>query len=100
MTSIFVRRPTVLATLDKLLAGADQYSPLLIERVIVGTLRLVSASSAVPKSSDMLRNALTSLQALPPHIINTTAEQLASNIIRVVSLHPDLLACVFYRSVF
>ena len=83
----------MLKLLSQLLQEASFFSPLLIERVIVGLLRLVMVTTTTDSDLEdgTLRTALHILGGLNAQIITANAEQISINIVKIITNRPGSL---------
>jgi brefeldin A-resistance guanine nucleotide exchange factor 1 len=106
---ISAHRPIVFEHISALLSASTQYSILLIERVVVGLLRLclilVSTArvfytlfgstmlTAMPQPSlrDQLYVSFDLLSCLPPEIANAVGEQIVRGVSLIVREHQDII---------
>lgn len=100
--------------LSALLSDADRYSMLLIERAVVGLLRLCLIvaekvifiyhsvyatdlkTSSQPSMRDQLYVALDALGGLPPRVLNAVAEQVLAGLVLVVQRRQDIIRLVHF----
>ncbi|MDA4809433.1 hypothetical protein NY486_26670, partial [Enterobacter hormaechei] len=64
--------------------SAQSYSVLLIERAVVGLLRLCLIVSEQPELRDQLYIALDVLRSLPSSVLNAVAEQLMAGVGKIL----------------
>ncbi|EJD53363.1 Sec7-domain-containing protein [Auricularia subglabra TFB-10046 SS5] len=83
--------PIVFEHLSSLLAGAQNYSVLLIERAVVGLLRLCLIVAGKPSLRDQLYVALDVLGGLQIDVVNAVAEQIISGLVLVVRGHSNVI---------
>ncbi|KAF8498362.1 Sec7-domain-containing protein [Gautieria morchelliformis] len=77
--------------LSNLLSLAERYSMLLIERAVVGLLRLCLIVAEKPSMRDQLYVALDALGGLPPQVLNAVAEQVLAGLVLVVQRCRDII---------
>ncbi|KAL0577890.1 GDP/GTP exchange factor for ARF [Marasmius crinis-equi] len=83
--------PIVFEHLSSLLSSASQYSVLLIERAVVGLLRLCLILAQKPSLRDQLYLSFDLLSGLPPAIANSVAEQVISGVTLLVQKHREII---------
>ncbi|KAL0063281.1 GDP/GTP exchange factor for ARF [Marasmius tenuissimus] len=83
--------PIVFEHLSSLLSSASQYSVLLIERAVVGLLRLCLILAQNPSLRDQLYLSFDLLSGLPSAIANSVAEQVISGVTLLVQKHRDII---------
>ncbi|KAF5372839.1 hypothetical protein D9758_001701 [Tetrapyrgos nigripes] len=83
--------PIVFEHLSALLSSATQYSVLLIERAVVGLLRLCQILAQKPAPRDQIYLSLDLLSDLPTTIMNSVAEQIIAGVILLVQKHRDII---------
>ncbi|OCF55504.1 Sec7 domain-containing protein [Kwoniella mangroviensis CBS 10435] len=76
--------PIIFEYISSLLSSAQSYSVLLIERAVVGLLRLCLIVSEKPKLRDQLYIALDVLRSLPSTVLNSVSEQLMAGVARIL----------------
>lgn len=76
--------PIVFEYISALLSSAQSYSVLLIERAVVGLLRLCLIVSEQPELRDQLYIALDVLRSLPSSVLNAVAEQLMAGVGKIL----------------
>ncbi|KII88730.1 hypothetical protein PLICRDRAFT_41948 [Plicaturopsis crispa FD-325 SS-3] len=84
--------PIVFEHLSALLTSSTQYSVLLIERAIVGLLRLCLILAQKPSLRDQIYVSFDLLSGLPPSVANSAAEQIVSGVILLVQKHQDIIS--------
>ncbi|OXG34789.1 Sec7 domain-containing protein [Cryptococcus neoformans Bt120] len=76
--------PIIFEYISELLSSAQSYSVLLIERAVVGLLRLCLVVSEQPELRDQLYIALDVLRSLPSTVLNAVSEQLMAGVALVL----------------
>lgn len=76
--------PIIFEFISMLLGSAQLYSVLLIERAVVGLLKLCMLISDEPKLRDQLFIALDVLRSLPSSVLNAVSEQLMAGIAKIL----------------
>ncbi|WVW82243.1 hypothetical protein I302_104249 [Kwoniella bestiolae CBS 10118] len=76
--------PIIFEYISALLSSAQSYSVLLIERAVVGLLRLCLIVSETPELRDQLYIALDVLRSLPSTVLNSVSEQLMAGVARIL----------------
>ncbi|KAK8865894.1 hypothetical protein IAR55_001042 [Kwoniella newhampshirensis] len=76
--------PIIFEYITALLSSAQSYSVLLIERAVVGLLRLCLIVSETPDLRDQLYIALDVLRSLPSTVLNAVSEQLMAGVARIL----------------
>ncbi|KZS99157.1 Sec7-domain-containing protein [Sistotremastrum niveocremeum HHB9708] len=76
--------PIVFQHLNSMLSHAISYSMLLVERAVVGLLRLCVLITDKPSLRDQLYLAFDLLGSLPPVVLNGVAEQIMSGVLKIV----------------
>ncbi|WVF70575.1 hypothetical protein IAT40_005367 [Kwoniella sp. CBS 6097] len=76
--------PIIFEYISALLSSAQSYSVLLIERAVVGLLRLCLIVSETPELRDQLYIALDVLRSLPSTVLNAVSEQLMAGVARIL----------------
>nr|ODN87173.1 Sec7 domain-containing protein [Cryptococcus depauperatus CBS 7841] len=76
--------PIIFEYISELLSSAQSYSVLLIERAVVGLLRLCLIVSEHPELRDQLYIALDVLRSLPSTALNAVSEQLMAGVALVL----------------
>ncbi|KAF8577240.1 Sec7-domain-containing protein [Ramaria rubella] len=84
--------PVVFEYLSTLLSSAARYSMLLIERAVVGLLRLCLIVAEKSSMRDQLYVALDALGGLPPPVLNAVAEQVVAGLVMVVQRYRDIIS--------
>ncbi|EED83660.1 predicted protein [Postia placenta Mad-698-R] len=83
--------PVIFEHLSALLSTAMQYSILLIERAVVGLLRLCYILAQKPSLRDQVFVSFDVLAGLPPQIASAVAEQIVAGLTRIVRDHKDIV---------
>ncbi|KAF9262202.1 Sec7-domain-containing protein [Marasmius fiardii PR-910] len=83
--------PIVFEHLSALLSSASQYSVLLIERAVVGLLRLCLILAQKPSLRDQLYLSFDLLSGLPSTTANSVAEQVISGVTLLVQKHREVI---------
>ncbi|WWC86203.1 uncharacterized protein L201_001076 [Kwoniella dendrophila CBS 6074] len=76
--------PIIFEYISALLSSAQSYSVLLIERAVVGLLRLCLIVSETPELRDQLYIALDVLRSLPSTVLNSVSEQLMAGVAKIL----------------
>jgi brefeldin A-resistance guanine nucleotide exchange factor 1 len=76
--------PIIFEYIATLLSSAQSYSVLLIERAVVGLLRLCLIVSDHPALRDQLYIALDVLRSLPSSVLNAVSEQLMAGVAKIL----------------
>ncbi|GMK55656.1 hypothetical protein CspeluHIS016_0207120 [Cutaneotrichosporon spelunceum] len=76
--------PIIFEYISALLNSAQSYSVLLIERAVVGLLRLCLIVSEQPALRDQLYLALDVLRSLPSSVLNAVSEQLMAGVAKIL----------------
>ncbi|KAF8522156.1 hypothetical protein BU17DRAFT_45284 [Hysterangium stoloniferum] len=84
--------PVLFEHISALLSLADRYSMLLIERAVVGLLRLCLIVAEKPFLRDQLYVALDALGGLPPQVLNAVAEQVVAGLALVVQRYRHIIS--------
>ncbi|PBK77654.1 Sec7-domain-containing protein [Armillaria solidipes] len=84
--------PIVFEHLSNLLSSSEQYSVLLIERAVVGLLRLCLILAQIQSLRDQIYVSFDLLSGLTPAIANSVAEQVISGVILIVQKHRDVIS--------
>ncbi|KAJ7093181.1 hypothetical protein C8R44DRAFT_835540 [Mycena epipterygia] len=84
--------PIVFEHLSALLATSTQYSFLLIERAVVGLLRLCLLIATKPSLRDQIYVSLDILSCLPPSVATSVAEQIVAGVLLLVQNHKDIIS--------
>jgi brefeldin A-resistance guanine nucleotide exchange factor 1 len=85
--------PVVFEHLSALLSASAQYSVLLIERAVVGLLRLCLILAQKPSLRDQVYVSFDILSGLPPAVAGSVAEQVISGVILIVQKHRGIIRC-------
>ncbi|KAF9049397.1 Sec7-domain-containing protein [Hymenopellis radicata] len=83
--------PIVFEHLSGLLSTPEQYSVLLVERAVVGLLRLCLIVAQFPSLRDQLYVSFDLLAGLKPVIANSVAEQIISGLVLIVQKHQSVI---------
>ncbi|KAL7413936.1 hypothetical protein BDY24DRAFT_386920 [Mrakia frigida] len=83
--------PIVFEHLSLLISSANVYSILLIERAVVGLLRLCLVISTESSLRDQLYVALDLLRSLPGPILNSVSEQLMAGVAKILEQDSSLI---------
>ncbi|CED82462.1 Pattern-formation protein/guanine nucleotide exchange factor [Phaffia rhodozyma] len=83
--------PIAFEHISVLLSSASQYSILLIERAVVGLLRLCVVISIEPSLRDQLYVSLDLLRSLPGPILNSVSEQLMAGVAKILEQDASLI---------
>ncbi|WVQ71161.1 hypothetical protein IAR50_000686 [Cryptococcus sp. DSM 104548] len=83
--------PIIFEYISELLSSAQSYSVLLIERAVVGLLRLCLVCSDHPELRDQLYIALDVLRSLPSTVLNAVSEQLMAGVALVLEKDATVL---------
>ncbi|KAG8899424.1 GDP/GTP exchange factor for ARF [Tulasnella sp. 408] len=89
---ICVYRPIVFEHISGLLKAAERFGIILIERAVVGLLRLNLILAEQPSLRDQVYVSIDLLRGLPPIVTNAVAEQLAMGLARLVKEHYDIMS--------
>ncbi|KAJ7168148.1 hypothetical protein C8R43DRAFT_983232 [Mycena crocata] len=84
--------PIVFEHLSALLNTSTQYSFLLIERAVVGLLRLCLIIAGKPSLRDQIYISFDLLSCLPPSVATSVAEQVVSGVLLLVKNHKDIIS--------
>ncbi|THH01721.1 hypothetical protein EW026_g1024 [Hermanssonia centrifuga] len=84
--------PVVFEHLSALISTPTQYSILLIERAVVGLLRICLILAQRPSLRDQVYVSFDLLAGLPPTICNAVAEQVAAGLILLASKHKEIIS--------
>lgn len=82
--------PIIFEYISALLSSAQSYSVLLIERAVVGLLRLCLIVSEQPALRDQLYIALDVLRSLPSSVLNAVSEQLMAGVAKILEMDPGV----------
>ncbi|TFY64612.1 hypothetical protein EVJ58_g2512 [Rhodofomes roseus] len=83
--------PVIFEHLSALLSTPLQYSILLMERAVVGLLRLCFILAAKPSLRDQVFVSFDLLAGLPAQIATSVAEQVVVGLIRIARTHQDIV---------
>ncbi|PCH38679.1 Sec7-domain-containing protein [Wolfiporia cocos MD-104 SS10] len=83
--------PIIFEHLSALLSTPTQYSILLIERAVVGLLRLCYILASSPYLRDQVFVSFDLLAGLPVAIASAVAEQVIAGLVRVAKDYPDMI---------
>ncbi|KAG8989449.1 GDP/GTP exchange factor for ARF [Tulasnella sp. 427] len=84
--------PIVFEHISGLLKAAERFGSILIERAVVGLLRLNLILAEKSSLRDQVYLSIDLLRGLPPTVINSVAEQLATGLARLVKEHHDIMS--------
>lgn len=84
--------PIVFEHLSALLATSAQYSFLLIERAVVGLLRLCLILAKKPALRDQIYVSFDLLSCLPPSVGTSVAEQIVAGVLLLVQNHKEIIS--------
>ncbi|KAJ7470334.1 hypothetical protein FB451DRAFT_1339866 [Mycena latifolia] len=84
--------PIVFEHLSALLATSTQYSFLLIERAVVGLLRLCLIVAKKPSLRDQIYVSFDILSCLPPSVGTSVAEQIVAGVLLLVQNHKEIIS--------
>ncbi|KIO27117.1 hypothetical protein M407DRAFT_73603 [Tulasnella calospora MUT 4182] len=84
--------PIVFEHISGLLKAAQRFGIILIERAVVGLLRLSLILAEQPSLRDQVYVSIDLLRGLPPIVTNAVAEQLATGLARLVKEHYDIMS--------
>ncbi|KAJ6606553.1 hypothetical protein DFH09DRAFT_1242048 [Mycena vulgaris] len=84
--------PIVFEHLSALLATSTQYSFLLIERAVVGLLRLCLIVAKKPSLRDQIYVSFDLLSCLPPSVGTSVAEQIVAGVLLLVQNHKEIIS--------
>ncbi|KAG9016191.1 GDP/GTP exchange factor for ARF [Tulasnella sp. JGI-2019a] len=79
--------PIVFDHLSGILKASERFSILLIERAVVGLLRLCLIIAEKPSLHDQIYIAIDLLRGLPPSVMNSVAEQLSAGLALLLKEH-------------
>ncbi|KAJ7197212.1 hypothetical protein GGX14DRAFT_471834 [Mycena pura] len=83
--------PTVFEHLSALLSSSTQYSFLLVERAVVGLLRLCLIIANKPSLRDQIYISLDLLSCLPPSVSSSVSEQIVAGVLLLAQNHKDII---------
>ncbi|KAJ7074218.1 hypothetical protein C8F01DRAFT_1099675 [Mycena amicta] len=84
--------PIVNQHLTDLLKSAAHYSFLLIERAVVGLLRLCLIIAKTPSLQEQISDSLDLLVCLPPSVSSSVSEQIVSGVVLLVQNHKEIIS--------
>ncbi|THH32990.1 hypothetical protein EUX98_g1179 [Antrodiella citrinella] len=84
--------PVVFEHLSALLTSPTQYSILLMERAVVGLLRICLILATKPSLRDQIYISFDLLARLPPTVASSVAEQLAAGLVLIVTKHRGIIS--------
>lgn len=82
--------PILFEHISALLSAASQYSVLLIERAVVGLLRLCLLLADKPSLRDQIYVSIDLLAGLPPAVLGSVGEQVATGLDIILQKHTDI----------
>ncbi|KZT26496.1 Sec7-domain-containing protein [Neolentinus lepideus HHB14362 ss-1] len=82
--------PILFEHMSALLSASSQYSVLLIERAVVGLLRLCLLLASKPSLRDQIYVSIDLLGDLPPSVLNSVGEQVVTGLDLIFKRHPDI----------
>nr|XP_018267160.1 Sec7 domain-containing protein [Kwoniella dejecticola CBS 10117]OBR89318.1 Sec7 domain-containing protein [Kwoniella dejecticola CBS 10117] len=91
-TNIAETWPIIFEYISSLLSSAQSYSVLLIERAVVGLLRLCLIVSETPELRDQLYIALDVLRSLPSTVLNSVSEQLMAGVAKILEKDENVVS--------
>ncbi|KAI5835636.1 Sec7-domain-containing protein [Schizophyllum commune Tattone D] len=83
--------PIVFGHLSALLSSASQYSALLVERAVVGLLRICLILAVTPSLRDQIYVSFDLLAGLPRTVTNSVAEQIVAGVVLIVRKHGEII---------
>ncbi|KAG8947301.1 GDP/GTP exchange factor for ARF [Tulasnella sp. 424] len=83
--------PVVFEHISGLLKASERFGIILIERAVVGLLRLGLILAEQPSLRDQVYVSIDLLRSLPPSVTNAVAEQLATGLARLVKEHHNII---------
>ncbi|KAH8108152.1 Sec7-domain-containing protein [Cristinia sonorae] len=83
--------PVVFEHLSALLSTSAQYSILLIERAVVGLLRICQILASKPSLRDQIYISFDLLARLPPSVASSVAEQLTAGLTLIITKHRGII---------
>ncbi|KAH7342067.1 hypothetical protein B0J17DRAFT_715209 [Rhizoctonia solani] len=86
------RRPIVFEHLSMILSSSVNYSVLLVERAVVGLLRLCRIAANKASLRDQIYISLDTLGGLAPMVFNTVTEQIVAGLALLVQEHPTVVS--------
>ncbi|CAE6427640.1 unnamed protein product [Rhizoctonia solani] len=84
--------PIVFEHLSMILSSSINYSVLLVERAVVGLLRLCRIAANKPILRDQIYISLDTLGGLPPMVFNAVTEQIVAGLALLVQEHPTIIS--------
>ncbi|KDN35753.1 hypothetical protein RSAG8_11315, partial [Rhizoctonia solani AG-8 WAC10335] len=84
--------PIVFEHLSMILSSSINYSVLLVERAVVGLLRLCRIAANKASLRDQIYISLDTLGGLPPMVFNTVTEQIVAGLALLVQEHPTVVS--------
>ncbi|KAJ1307233.1 hypothetical protein OPQ81_001347 [Rhizoctonia solani] len=84
--------PIVFEHLSMILSSSPSYSVLLVERAVVGLLRLCRIAANKASLRDQIYISLDILGGLPPIVFNTVTEQIVAGLALLVQAHPAVVS--------
>ncbi|GAB1521661.1 GDP/GTP exchange factor for ARF [Rhizoctonia solani] len=84
--------PIVFEHLSMILSSSINYSVLLVERAVVGLLRLCRIAANQPSLRDQIYISLDTLGGLPPPVFNAVTEQIVAGLALLVQEHPTIIS--------
>ncbi|KAG9102674.1 GDP/GTP exchange factor for ARF [Ceratobasidium sp. 370] len=84
--------PMVFDHLSTILSSSLRYSVLLVERAVVGLLRLCRVASSKSSLRDQIYISFDILGGLPPVVFSATAEQTVAGLALLVQEHPTIVS--------
>ncbi|TFK54814.1 Sec7-domain-containing protein [Heliocybe sulcata] len=82
--------PILFEHISALLSAASQYSVLLIERAVVGLLRLCLLLAGKSSLRDQIYVSIDLLGGLPPNVLNSVGEQVVAGLDFIFKKHQDI----------
>ncbi|GJE86958.1 Sec7-domain-containing protein [Phanerochaete sordida] len=83
--------PVIFEHLSSLLTTPSQYSILLIERAVVGLLRICLILAQKTSLRDQVYVSFDLLAGLPQHVASSVAEQIAAGLALILSKHSEII---------
>ncbi|KIM32215.1 hypothetical protein M408DRAFT_326851 [Serendipita vermifera MAFF 305830] len=83
--------PIVFDHISAILSQAQWFSILLVERAVMGLLKMCRIAADVPALRDQLFVALDTLGGLPPDVLNAVAEQLIAGLALLLQNHKSAI---------
>ncbi|QRV74795.1 Sec7 guanine nucleotide exchange factor [Ceratobasidium sp. AG-Ba] len=84
--------PIVFEHLSIILSSSARYSVLLVERAVVGLLRLCRVASSQPSLRDQIYISFDILGGLPPAVFSAAAEQIVAGLALLVQEHSAIVS--------